>query len=378
MSASADPGTPGEPDEPAAPVVPLQQSDGKQWPLLVQLGLILAGVGLVFLVLFYVAGVLYTRYWWPLNDPGLLDVVDMAKAAATATALLGGAVAIGLGIRRQRSTEATVKETVRANVLNAHAQQVNADSYALDQRRADREDVSYLRDRFTTAAGQLGHDADPVRLAGVYAMAALADDWLRRDNQHEAQVCVDVLCGYVRTRRDYGDSEVKKQADTEIRQTIVRTITAHLQPDKRRGDLPSWSEMNLDFTGSRFEGTYSFRDAEFTGGEVSFFGAEFAGGKVFFNRFHFAAGHVTFNHAQFTGGQVFFLGAEFSAGQVTFNGAQFTGGTIIFSVDGLGTATISGGRDSVTAAKFAMQVPGPWKSDHPPVRWPRYYKEGQR
>jgi hypothetical protein len=35
-----------------------------------------------------------------------------------------------------------------------------------------------LNERFATAAGQLGSDKPPaVRLAGVYAMAGLADDW---------------------------------------------------------------------------------------------------------------------------------------------------------------------------------------------------------
>src|SRR5689334_7800894 len=51
-----------------------------------------------------------------------------------------------------------------------------------------------LNERFATAAGQLGGDKpSAVQLAGVYAMAVLADDW--KENR---QVCVDVLCGYLR------------------------------------------------------------------------------------------------------------------------------------------------------------------------------------
>jgi hypothetical protein len=51
-----------------------------------------------------------------------------------------------------------------------------------------------LNERFATAAGQLGSDKPPeVRLAGVYAMAGLADDW-----PENRQTCVDVLCGYLR------------------------------------------------------------------------------------------------------------------------------------------------------------------------------------
>jgi hypothetical protein len=51
-----------------------------------------------------------------------------------------------------------------------------------------------LNERFATAAAQLGDDKPAaVRLAGVYAMAGLADDW--KENR---QTCVDVLCAYLR------------------------------------------------------------------------------------------------------------------------------------------------------------------------------------
>ena len=50
-----------------------------------------------------------------------------------------------------------------------------------------------LNERFTTAAEQLGSDKPSVRLAGVYAMAGLADDW-----EANRQTCVNVLCAYLR------------------------------------------------------------------------------------------------------------------------------------------------------------------------------------
>jgi hypothetical protein len=52
-----------------------------------------------------------------------------------------------------------------------------------------------LNERFATAAGQLGSDKPPeVRLAEVYAMAGLADNW--QENQKNQQTCVDVLCAW--------------------------------------------------------------------------------------------------------------------------------------------------------------------------------------
>src|SRR5215469_4717439 len=53
--------------------------------------------------------------------------------------------------------------------------------------------IRTLNERFATAAGQLGSDEPAVRLAGVYAMAGLGDDW--EENRH---TCVDVLCAYLR------------------------------------------------------------------------------------------------------------------------------------------------------------------------------------
>src|SRR5262245_14329548 len=67
-------------------------------------------------------------------------------------------------------------------------------------------------ERFATAAGQLGSDKPAaVRLAAVYAMAGLADDW-----EKNRQTCVDVLCAYLRMpyEPDPGDkaSESKRLA----------------------------------------------------------------------------------------------------------------------------------------------------------------------
>ena len=85
-----------------------------------------------------------------------------------------------------------------------------------------------LNERFATAADRLGSDKPPaVRLAGVYAMAGLADDW-----EENRQTCVDVLCGYLRMPYDPDPGEGKFRlvflADREVRHTVIRVITAHL------------------------------------------------------------------------------------------------------------------------------------------------------
>ena len=95
-----------------------------------------------------------------------------------------------------------------------------------------------LNERFATAAEQLGSDKPAVRLAGVYAMAGLADDW-----EENRQTCVDVLCAYLRMpyEPDPGQDAPEPQrlafqAVREVRHTVIRVITAHLK-DRHCGVL---------------------------------------------------------------------------------------------------------------------------------------------
>jgi hypothetical protein len=141
-----------------------------------------------------------------------------------------------------------------------------------------------LNERFDTVAGQLGSDKPPaVRMAGVYAMAGLADDW-----PDHRQMCVDVLCGYLRMPYEPvpgDDAPVEKrlalQASREVRHSVIRVIAAHLN-----GTAPvSWCGLNFDFAGAEFSGrTLSFSRAEFSSETVDFAGAGFSGGTVDFSR----------------------------------------------------------------------------------------------
>jgi uncharacterized protein YjbI with pentapeptide repeats len=203
-----------------------------------------------------------------------------------------------------------------------------------------------LNERFATAAEELGSDKPAVRLAGVYAMAGLADDW-----EENRQTCVDVLCAYLRMpyEPDPGQDAPEPQrlafqAIREVRHTVIRVITAHLKNDA----AVSWQGLNFDFTGVVFDGG-DFNGAQFSGGTVEFDGAEFSGGTVWFNGAQFSGGTVSFGSAQFSGGTVYFNGAQFSGGTVYFNTAEFSGGTVDFS-----GAEFSGG----TVVFFGVEFSG--------------------
>jgi uncharacterized protein YjbI with pentapeptide repeats len=230
-----------------------------------------------------------------------------------------------------------------------------------------------LNERFAIAASQLGGNQPPaVRLAGVYAMAGLADDW-----PENRQTCVDVLCAYLRMPYKAAPPDealeeywIDFRANREVRHTVIRVITAHLQDDAS----VSWQDLDLDFTGVVFDGG-EFTYANFSGGRVSFHGAKFASGTIGFGATEYSGGTVDFSGVEFSGakvsfvqtkfsrGQVFFSGAEFSGGEVIFHGAKFCGGVVGFwdarfsggTVDfsGFGGAEFSGGTVYFEDAEFS-------------------------
>ena len=210
--------------------------------------------------------------------PELKDTVGVLQLVFAAVAGAGALVALIVAYRRQKITE--------------------ADSFH------DRTRV--FNERFTAIAAQLGDAQPAVRLAGVHAMAGLADDW-----KQNRQTCVDVLCAYLRLPYDPDpgddarpDERTAYQANREVRHTIIRLIAAHLRP----AAAVSWQGLNFDFTGVIFDG-----------GDCT--GTRFSSGIVLFDGAVFSSNQVSFYGAQFSGGEVSFTGAQFSGSEVSFDGA---------------------------------------------------------
>ena len=219
------------------------------------------------------------------------------------------------------------------------------------------QSIRTLNERFATAADRLGKDEpSAVQMAGVYAMAGLADDWTEN-----RQTCVDILCAFLRMPSEPSpgtDARASEQlahsSSREIRQTVIRIIAAHLRPDA----AISWQRLNFDFTGVVFDGgdfsgavfadgRVSFDHAVFASGEVDFEDAVFSGATVDFGGAVFSGATVDFGQAAFSAGQVRFGGAEFSGGQVSFGGAQFSGATVLFT-----GAKFTGAGVAFTSARF--------------------------
>ncbi|MEU3742494.1 pentapeptide repeat-containing protein [Streptomyces sp. NPDC032198] len=210
------------------------------------------------------------------KPPEPVNVNDVLKATVTALTLVGAVLAGLYAYRKQLLAEG-----------DAH-----------------RADASQLADRYTTAAEQLGHDQAAVRLAGVYALARLADDW-----EDQRQVCIDVLCAYLRMPYQPDSAGPgHKAGEREVRWTIIRVIRDHLRDPAAPA---SWCTYSLDFTGatfdggdlsrSRFLGNVIFSGATFSGGTVNFDGVLFSGGRVNFHEAVLSGSTVTFSYASFSG-----------------------------------------------------------------------------
>ncbi len=253
-----------------------------------------------------------------------------------------------------RSTRADTERQIKAgrdDTADTLAQQRDQLDRTLDaqsrqlERTLGEQRARTFNERFGVAAEQLGRHKPPeVRLAGVYAMAGLADDW-----EENRQTGVDVLCAYLRMpyAPDPGlDADEEKrlafQGSREVRHTIIRVITAHLQEDV----AVSWQGLDFDFTGVVFDGG-DFRGARFSGGEVDFRSARFSGGIVDLSGARFSGGKVDFSSAEFSGGEVNFRAAEFCGGKVDFSEARFSGRAVYFT-----HVRFSGAAVDFTGAEF--------------------------
>jgi uncharacterized protein YjbI with pentapeptide repeats len=299
-------------------------------------GTLTTAVVIAVLVTFLGLRALHFRQFQPEPQLSAATLYDLLKIAFAVAAGVGGVVALVTAYRRQRVAEFTHQLTARSGELAARAE--------------EREAARLLNERFTTVAGQLGSDNPAVRLAGVYAIAGLADDWPK-----QRQTCVDVLCASLRMPYAPEPADDAPEPDRqafyagrEVRHTAIRVITAHLQPDNSRpANAQDWRSLDLDFTGAILDGG-DFTGAQFTGGTVDFTGAKFTSGTAYFNDAVFAGGTVYFRITEFTGGNVNFRRTQFTGSTVYFNGAKFSGGTVDFK-----DAAFSGGTVYFNGAKFS-------------------------
>lgn len=192
------------------------------------------------------------------QDSTRLDVIRTAGSIVVGT---GGAAALLLTARRQRSTE-------------------------LDLRQKDHDATERrVTELYGKAADQLGSDKAPVRLAGLYALERLA-----QDNAAHRQTIVNLVCAYL--RMPFEPPAEGTSDEHEVRNIAQGLLATHLRSDS----VVFWAgiELNLSgatlvkfaltncvvrsalFTGATFVGPATFRGTIFDH-SVDFRGARFTG-----------------------------------------------------------------------------------------------------
>lgn len=256
-------------------------------------------------------GVVWGSYAVFAQVTGLEPAQHLTAAFATATAA-GAVVALVLNVRKQD----------------------------LAEQSAVRDIAAAFTERFRAAASQLGGASPAERLAGVYAMAALGDEYpLGR------QQCVDVLCAYLRlpfsperdevgartiqTVQEYvttTETSSTRSFDLQVRQSIITVIREHTKITART----SWSGLEFDFTGAHLVDA-DFAGANFSGERTSFDRATFSGDSTSFDRATFSAASTSFKEADFIGVWTSFDNAIFSGKRTSFDNAIFSAVTVTFN-----------------------------------------------
>lgn len=247
-----------------------------------------------------------------------------------------------------------------------------------------------------------------MRIAGVYALAGLADDW-----PSGRQTCVDVLCAYLRMpfqlRSPLPDYEPEGQEDKQriadlrasmenpvggrmaypaneehqVRSTILRAIWDRMSQHSE----VQWSGLNLDFTGAVFDEakfdefifvncSVKFGDCLFVG-ETTFAEARIVDnsslwftGSVFLDDLSFEStyiddsrvtllgaygGEVTFEKCWLRSGEIELLGPKDEHGSISFVESTLEVGEVTIHLANMtGESSIDFSRSTITGAEIAI------------------------
>ncbi|WP_372670661.1 hypothetical protein [Amycolatopsis kentuckyensis] len=274
--------------------------------------------------------------------------LEAIKTAGTVVVGTGGAAALLLSARRQRSTEIGLKQKDldQAAVARTHAlQERMAEDARLDA--AERR----LTELYSTAVDQLGSERLAVQLGGLYALERLG-----QSSPGQRQTIVNVFCAYLRMFTDAAADVVENPLGQQgrVRQAVGEVLAAHLRPDAP--DHRFWPDLDLDLAGASLLGfdlsgcrvrSAGFHSATFVG-PARFAAATFTDAAGFASATFTAeadftgtafGGHTDFAAASFRGDAVF-ESASFAHGpefadavfltRSRFDSAVFTSGSVSF------------------------------------------------
>ncbi len=246
------------------------------------------------------------------TDKIRLEIVRLAGSIVIGT---GGAAALLLAARRQRSTELGLIQTER-DLAYKELAAVDARHDAIERRATE---------LYAAAAEQLGSSKAPVRLAGLFALERFG-----QVNVEHRQTVIKLLCAYLRMPFPYGPRNPEKEAaanrsteqltgasnpenqkldtqnedvdqwreELQVRLTAQSILSDHLKPgphkDPNTTSEKYWENASLNLSGAVL---VDFNMADCHIGEANFDGAHFYGSSTFF-RAHFLS-LASFEEAHF-------------------------------------------------------------------------------
>lgn len=270
---------------------------------------------------------------WTLEQPlTARELQQVVQSAVTTAAALGLGVTLYLSFRRQKTTDEGHLTTLELLRLQQ------------DQHRSD--SITKLRDRYVSAADQLGSESRPIRLAGIYALASLADDWNEERNVKERQVCIDLLTSYLALGANDTDTVESRGPEWE---TIWSTIFDRAVLERNN---PGWPGADVRIRNVRLKNRlvglrFDYGSLSFSGSPISameFDGCDFQAAEVIFDSYD-QGGVLSFRNCRFSGGsinfqweaaengpgafedlKVLFFNCNFEGTQVLLNGSVDMGG----------------------------------------------------
>lgn len=222
-----------------------EKSSGFFWVILLSV----AAAGLIWFALAYAQAEMLTAPGDAVTSVGGEQLFQISRSSAFAVGALGAVVAIVLGYRRQKSTETTHQHLVVTTETNL----------GLERAKQDAERVADMHDRYTKAVEQLANEEPTIRLGGVHAIAALGDDWTSVEIYKQRQVCVDLLCSYLRSvpriNEEFESSthelvgwdadDVFLEKDRDVRKAALEWLSRVATADYARRDQTARNPLNV-------------------------------------------------------------------------------------------------------------------------------------
>ncbi len=170
----------------------------------------------------------------------------IGEAARVVLFGLGGIIAaIGVAVSVSRHfEELDSARRDRTRLLDEQARDVErVNTNALQhEMEIERE----LRSRFTSAVGLLSDIHSPIkRIAGLYGLSTLSDDWNAIKRFDEVQICINVITDYLRAPFS-PDHASTPDDEVLVRTTGFRILHDHLIPDSTN----TWSNHILNLAGA--------------------------------------------------------------------------------------------------------------------------------